>query len=372
MTTLDRYVLRGMLAPLGASALLVAELLVAAQLLQLGDVVFGSGVRLADVLRLGLLLSPHFAVMAIPLAFLLAVMLGLGRLSQDGELAALASAGLSPWRLYRVPVAAALALGAVTAALSLWAEPLGMRAIRRELNAIIERNVTSGLVPGVFSEDLPGFTLYARAGGNGRYQGVLVDDEREGAPVLALARAGAIEAGGDDERVSVELTEGELHAVEASPDGKGAYTVARFPSGTLEIGVKDRLWSKNRFYDSLAARTLLELRAMARHARERGDDEAWARLSTAADGRLAVGFTCLAFALVGVPLAAGGRRGGRARAYLATLGLVVAYYLLARAGDALAESRHVPPAVAAWLPLALLAALGTGLAASRWRRGAWL
>jgi lipopolysaccharide export system permease protein len=85
--------------------LAILQLLVILQLLQLNEVVFGSAITLEDLARVTAALAPHFLVVAVPLAFMLGVQLGLGRLAGDQELLALSAAGTSPLRLYRVPVA---------------------------------------------------------------------------------------------------------------------------------------------------------------------------------------------------------------------------------------------------------------------------
>src|SRR5436305_13058464 len=110
MTLLDRLVLREILVPLGVGILAILQLLVILQLLQLNEIVFGSAVTLVDLGRLTLALAPHFLVVAVPLAFMLGVQLGIGRLAADRELVALSAAGVHPLRLYRIPIVLALAL----------------------------------------------------------------------------------------------------------------------------------------------------------------------------------------------------------------------------------------------------------------------
>src|SRR5258708_28606265 len=111
MPLLDRLLLREIFFPLGVGLLAILQLLVILQLLQLNQVVFGSAVTLADLGRVTAALAPHFMVVAVPLAYMLGVQLGLGRLAGDQELLALSAAGTHPLRLYRVP----LAPGAVAA-----------------------------------------------------------------------------------------------------------------------------------------------------------------------------------------------------------------------------------------------------------------
>src|SRR3954467_8369829 len=115
MPLLDRLLLREIAMPLAVGLLAILQLLVVLQLLQLNEVVFTTAVTTADLLRVTAALAPHFLVAAVPLAFMLGVQLGIGRLASDQEVLALTAAGTHPFRLYRVPLAMAAALALVVA-----------------------------------------------------------------------------------------------------------------------------------------------------------------------------------------------------------------------------------------------------------------
>src|SRR5205823_3264924 len=167
----------------------------------------------------------------------------LGRMAIDREIIALTAAGTPLRRLYRIPAVVAVVLGFAVAALAAWAEPWGLREVTRVLNDVIKRNLQTGLLPGVFNEGLPRFTIYvADVAPTGAWKGVLIDDQLgDGAPILALAEEGTIaDAGGD--ALTLRLERGELHRSEE--DGE---TVVRFRAGTFAVGVEDSVSRKNRF-----------------------------------------------------------------------------------------------------------------------------
>src|SRR5258706_2501932 len=231
---LDRLILREILVPLGVGILAILQLLVILQLLQLNEIVFGSAVTLVDLGRLTLALAPHFLVVAVPLAFMLGVQLGIGRLANDRELIALSAAGVHPLRLYRVPIALACVLAIAVTALTRQAEPWGLRELNRVLNDVIKRNVQSGLTPGVFNDGLPRFMVYVGAQKGSNWKGVLIEDDvGDGAPLLAVAEAGHIEDAGGD-ALALRLVKGEIHRSE--PHGE---TVARFEEGSFLVGVQE-------------------------------------------------------------------------------------------------------------------------------------
>jgi lipopolysaccharide export LptBFGC system permease protein LptF len=75
--------------------------------------------------------------------------------------------------------------------------------------------------------------------------------------------------------------------------------------------------------------------------------------------RWALPLACLAFAVLGLPLAVA-TRGARGSGYLVTLGAFILFYTLSRMGIALAENGALAPLLAAFLPDLAVAALGAG------------
>jgi lipopolysaccharide export system permease protein len=358
----DRIVLREMGMPLVVGLSAILQLLVVAQLLQLNEVVFSSAITLRDLGRVTAAFAPHFLVMAVPLAYMLGLQLGLGRLASDRELLGLANGGHSPLRLYRVPCLVALALAVGVAALARWAEPWGLQEVNRVLNGVIKRSLKSGLLPGVFNDALPRFMVYVADAEGSDWRGVLIEDEvGDGAPLLALAETGRIEDAGG-EALLLRLGKGELHRTERRGE-----TVIRFQDGTFLVGVQERVARKNRFYGVETALPYSELGPRAAQMDRLGWRTDATRLRVEAGRRWAAPFACLCFALVGVPLAvaAGGTRGS---AYLVTLGAFVGFYVMSRLGFALAD-RGLPPFLAAFLPNLLIAAVGVGLTLRLKNRG---
>lgn len=74
--------------------------------------------------------------------------------------------------------------------------------------------------------------------------------------------------------------------------------------------------------------------------------------------RLASPFTCLIFALLGIPLGIQSSRSGKMRGFTVGLSLVMVYYVLLLYGKALGETGKLPAAVGVWVPNMLFMAAG--------------
>ncbi len=357
---LDRMVLREVLPPLAVGLLGILQLLLLGQILQLNEVVFGGAVTLEDLGRVTLGLLPHFLVTAVPLAYVLGVQVGLGRLHESRELLALATVGRGPLALYRVPFLLALLLGAGAVWLARVGEPWGLSELNRVLDAVIKRNLETGLLPGVFNDGLPRFMMYVEkredAEGSAtlpQWRHVLIEDRTsDGPPLLALAEEGRIVDDGGDV-LTLELRRGELHR----PEEHGE-VVARFEKATLDVGVRVPLKMKNRLANSEAAIPGERLEEAARQREAEGQPHLAARARLEKARRVAVPLSCLAFLLLAVPLSlvSGGVRGA---AYVSTLLAFALFFVLGRAGLVLAE-RGGPLWLAGFLPDLVVA--GSGLA----------
>src|SRR5579863_8407164 len=101
MNILDRYVAREVLAPFGMGVALLTFALVTGKLLKLTDMVVNHGVSIGEVLGLIAFIMPAFLELTFPMAVLLGVLLGFGRMSGDREMIAARACGVS---LYRIAV----------------------------------------------------------------------------------------------------------------------------------------------------------------------------------------------------------------------------------------------------------------------------
>jgi lipopolysaccharide export system permease protein len=365
VSRLDRYLAGEILLPFGAALLFLTQLLLATQLLARADILFGAGVSLADVGGVVLALLPHFLGYVLPVAFLLGAILGVGRLADDREIVAMGAAGLSPVRLVKVPLLLGVALAAVGVWLSTDVEPAGLREAERRFDRIIARNVAANVRAGTFFDEIPLLTLYAGRVGPGGWGDVLISDRSDpAAPVLALARRGRLEPAGAGGGLRLALEDGEVHREEG---GGGEYLRAGFGRAELSLGLGTALTDRNVLSGSTRSLTMAELEARARPGAGRDPGQAMAA-AVAYHRRIASPLAVLGFALIAVPVAAM-RRGGRAAGIGATVGGVLAHYLLLRAGEVLAERRVLPPAVSLQLAAAVLAAVGLALCWTLARRG---
>lgn len=353
MSLVTRYLFKEVARPFAAWTVFLLLLLCAMAFLRGNDVLIGSAVQLSEALKGLALLAPQFLVQTAPIAFLLGLFLGFGRLSDDGELKALNGLGLRPWKLLVAPLWLGAGLTGALLTLSFSLQPYTQRAMRTWVQEIIKRNLIGDVKPGVFYDELMGVMLYAeQASPAGQWRHVLMYDEQNPeAPLFIAAREGKVRSA-EEVVLDIELSHGEVHRATSTA---GTYSVLDFERGSVRVGVGEAFFRKNRFA-STEELSPLQLWRAGWDAKARGESATpdWLVMHW----KLGQLLMPLAFAVIGVPLALRKRRGGRGLSFLLSLGCYLGYYLLARAAFSLGQRDIVAPFIAGQLPNLVSVTLG--------------
>ncbi len=250
MHRIDRYIFGEIFIPFVSALAFLFTLLFAMQMLRGIEIMLGASVSAFDLFYVAACLVPHFVVMAVPISFLFAVVIGLGRLSEDREIMALKASGVGTSRLWAAPLALAAILAAVGIGFGYGPEPIGLAEVDRHINELIKKNMAGDVKPGVFYDAIRGITLYAQEvdSKSRRFTNVLLVDERsETDSTLWLARHGYVDPHGSDASLLLQLSDGEIHqASEGETAEQASSVIAGFGQCTLNIQANELL-KKNRF-----------------------------------------------------------------------------------------------------------------------------
>ncbi len=363
LSRLNRYVFLEVAGPTIVGFLAYTGFMAVRGLVQFSELLVQSEKPFAEACLVVALSLPHIIVLTLPVAFLLGLLIGIGRLSADSELTALRASGVDLLVLYRPIGLVAFATGAVTLVLMLAVVPqtnhllYGMK-LRLSSFAFAQR-----IQPGVFSPEIAGLRVYAEGASADRRQlsGLIIADRSnpEG-PQLTLARRGWLEIEEDQGRLWLRVEDAERHHL--AEEGR-RYDVTSFSSQRMvlqdsgpTLGVTEK---------QIREQTLRELLERASARTRRPEDRRLAL--TEVHKKFALPAACLVFGLIGLPLGIVNRRGGRAAGFAVSIAVVLLYYALLATGEARAIEGRMSPALAMWLPNLLLLAFG-GWALMRVRR----
>src|SRR3974390_2560725 len=353
MRILDRYIVREIVRHAFLGLVIFTFVLFVPKLVRLMELFVrhtGSG---SQILTLFLCIIPGILVFTIPMAVLIGVLLGLGRMSMDSEIIALTSLGISRRRIL-VPVGILAVLGAgLTLAMTLWLAPNALRLGRNTEATLVTSQVSYLVQPRVFDEHFPYTFLYINdvsASAIHLKRAFLAEASSESGSQITLAESAIVIAEPDLGKLEVHLNGGTTH--EFSRDTPDHYSITSFGRRDCPIDVTTSAALKERTVIN-QERTYSELR--------NDNGPHWRDARVELNQRFAFPVACLVFALIAVPLGAQPRRGGRAAGTLLSVIIIAAYYLLFIIGAGLARQGVVSPATGMWAANIVLALAGLAL-----------
>lgn len=345
MPTLDRYLLREVLVPLVVGLGLFFVVVAFAQVLKVSDSVTGLGITGSDVVIALIYSLPPLLGLLLPVSGLFATLLAVGRLAADNEIVALSAAGVSPYRLVRVPIAIGLVLALASGMSLAVGEPWGIRGLRSLMAYGAQRALASGVQVGEFNQWVPGVTFYAQGKKGKKLRDVVFADRRDNErPIVITARRGIVKTGERARDIVFDLEDGAilLHDKEAD-----AYRVIHFEKSHYRLDVGGLVGKKARTMSSVQEKDLATLWRESHEERSRNKR---AQLTITLHRKLALPLATIIFMLVAVPLGARASGGARARSFLYSAAIVGAYYYIGRAAELSARKGGFDPVLAAWLP----------------------
>ncbi len=364
---IDRYVLRETLSPVLLSLLVFTFLLLIPPIMRDARELIAKGVDGWTIVELMLWLVPQGLGITIPVAVLVGLLMGLGRMSGDREIVVMQACGVSTYRLLRPVLALALAAAAATCYTLVVLLPDANQAFRE----IVDRNVaaaTEGDVKArVFYQGLPGMVLYVNEvdlQGTGWSGVFLADTSDEDAPRTYVADEGRIVLDPANRQVDIVLTSGASHEVDQADPS--TYNVNRFDETVLGLDF-DEVFPVRGLAPGPNEMTIAELRTRAAEL-EAGGLPAHNEIM-ALHQKFSFPVACLVFAFIGLALGVTTRRDGKLASFALGIGVIFAYYILWFGGQGLAKSALIPPQWAVWICNVVLGVLGVALLAWRARFG---
>jgi LPS export ABC transporter permease LptG/LPS export ABC transporter permease LptF len=366
MGILGRAVFREVFTSAALGTILFTFVLFLQKLGKIFEILVRSSASAKTALYLFALVLPPILTFAVPLGVLVGVLIGLSRMSSDGEVTAMRSAGVPGRRVvYPVAVFALLAV-TLTSATSLWLTPWSIRESYRALNKLLAEEMTAEIQPRVFEEQFPNAVLYVGdvlPGKQSVWRDVFIADvtppdrrkpgapERGDSPMITLsARAIATPDIGNN-RIQLAMQGASTHRVA----GNGEYHTEVVPRRLQALDARRPGEIRPvRVYPEMDTVPLKRL-AYAR-GKAAPPDAREARIEL--HQRLSLPPACLLLALVGVPLGVSTRKAGRSAAFVMTVVLALLYYTSLMGLIGVARSGKLPVELAVWLPDTVLALIG--------------
>jgi len=360
--SLTRYVVKDVLISFVVGTVIFLLILLMFQVLRLSEFVVVHQVPLKDIARLSAYLLLSFVPIALPVAFLFAVLMEVSRANSEGEMLALQVNGLSLGRIFFPLGVLSLFICGICLYTALFLVPKGNRKFELLITQLGNERVMAALKPGVFLQGFYGLVLFAEQiiPVRNEMQRVFIYDERdEKHPLAVTAQAGILRLLPEREILTLRLTNGSIHLEKKQRDP--IQQKIDFELYDINLNTPSRAESWREYsppsynYPQLKAR-LLE----TKH-----DIPANRQLLIELHRRFSLSFSCIVFAALGFFIGTLSQRGIRSTAVILCVLVGVAYWLSFVAANALALAGWVLPWFGVWVPNLVFGLIA--YACYRWR-----
>ena len=358
MRTLDRYVLREVLPPFLLALLIFTFLLVLPPVMDYLENLLAKGVTWATAARILWTLVPQALGLTIPMAVLVGILIGLGRMSADRESVALLACGVSPYRLLRPIALLAVPAALVTGYVMIVAIPAANQTFREITFTVVSQKVETDIQPRVFYQDFPGWVLYAREEpdpGQSGWKKLMVAHTSAGETTIYFAEKGRLVVDRVNRTVDLVLVNGASYTT-ARPGGKAGPTGTHtFPEQVLALDPQ-QVFPKINIQKGVNEKTIAELRVDAEQKIRDGHSKHPEVM--AIQQKFSFPVACLVFGVIAVALGMTVARESKLAGFVVGTAVIFAYYIVMFLCESLTKGHYLNMYLSRWIPNIVLGAFG--------------
>jgi lipopolysaccharide export system permease protein len=341
---LYRYIWRECWAIFTVSLLAITVIVFMGRITRVMQMIITKGVGLADISRFCLLLMPYLLLFTIPMAGMIAVLVTFLRLSNDNEIMALKTSGVSALQLLPPILGFSLLITGAALFFSLYATPWGNQEMRQLLLDITKRRADLGVREQVFNNDFDKMVFFVNnvPTSGGLMVGVFLSDDRDPqVPNVITADKGKMIFDPKTERLVLQLFHGRV--LRLSEDASSFHSVEfdtyQVPLELFQFAPKPK--SEDEMY-------YFELRQALAQAKTGSIEQNKLLIEINRRFSLPLGVTIMVLTVM--PLGISTQVRGRAVGLIMGLAIFLLYYLLLTAAWRLGTYAIIPPAFAPWMP----------------------
>ncbi|MHB8109385.1 MAG: LptF/LptG family permease [Syntrophorhabdaceae bacterium] len=349
------YLLKELSQILFLSLGILTFILVLSRLGKIADLVINKGVGIRDILFLIIFSIPPYLTFTLPMAFLLSVIVVLGRLSTENEILALKASGVNLKWLF-VPI---VFLGLIITTCGLIntnsVMPRFSGFFRETLIDVIKKGISVDDKEGVFNDSVPGVTIYINKVDTTKrtLTGIVVSDDRDkNVKQTISARDGYVNIDSETFDLYFMLQQGTLHRWEKVTD---TYRNVSFKDYTFTMNLSQMVQTggvSRKLPYEMDRKELSGMLAKAQNQNDRYD------ILLEMYKKFSLPLSSLAFILLTVPLGVKRKVEGKFSGALYSLLLFIFYYFLMAMTDNVGKQTHMPPYITTFIPNVVIAFIG--------------
>jgi lipopolysaccharide export system permease protein len=234
-----RYILRAHVGPFLFSLCTLMFLFLLQFVMKFIDQLVGKGLSAWVIMELVTLNLSWMLVLAVPMSVLVAILMAFGDLSSRNEITALKASGVSIYRMMAPVLLAGFLIGGFLVWFNNYVLPESNHRLKALTIDIRRKRPTLSLVDGVFSQEIPGYSILVKQASQktNDLTGVTIYDYTNPATnVVITARRGRISFSSDFRKLIMDLQDGEIHQLDLGD--RAAYRRVEFETHRIAMPVE--------------------------------------------------------------------------------------------------------------------------------------
>jgi lipopolysaccharide export system permease protein len=355
-TITNRYIIKEMLAPFSINLLVFTFLFLMTEMIEITDWIVNYNLNILAVLKIIFFTLPGFLMFIIPMSVMMAVLLTFLRMSNDNEIIALKSCGLSVYRLLPPVLTFALFGCLLTAFITLYGVPQSKAALEKMALRLAASHADIGLKERTFNDAFDDVMLYVNKidTQNKKLIDIFIEDKRQPDIVsTVVAPEGRLFSEPEKFTFHLLLSNGTIHQTNLK---ERSATSIQFATYKLSLDFKKEIENYDENDKHREEMSLSELRQYMEDSASK--DEDYYKVKMVLHRRFSLPVACLAMGLIAFPLGIQSKNAKRSFGLVLCLFFFFLYYLLLTIGYGFGEDGTYPPEIGMWVPNFVLGSIG--------------
>jgi lipopolysaccharide export system permease protein len=346
--TLYKYILSEIWPVFTASLVVFIFIVLAGTMLNLSEWIVNHGLPLRGIAMIVFDLLPGLVLFALPATVLMSVFLAFLRLSADNEIQAIKTSGIGLYQLLPPVVFVSGIAFLIACAISLFGAPLGNRSFKDLVFRMAYSKPDMGIRERIFCEPFQGVTFYVNhfSVRDKTMSDIFVVDRRDPSMTNSIvAKEGGIFVNTKTKIITVHFQDGIVFTTDKNLET--ARTI-KFSTYDLSLDTEDlmpALSSRTHDPNEMFVQDLIKKLKTAPKNQARYNEMVMELME-----KFSIPLAVFLMGMIGAPLGAQIRAGGRFAGIAISLLIFLVYYLFMAAMRGLRASGFLSPYIGAWLP----------------------
>ena len=353
---INRYIFRELLSPFAISLFFLTFVFLMTRIPEITNIVVNYN---ADILAIALMLVytlPRFLEFTIPMSVMISILLTFMHMSQENEIIALKSAGVSLYKLLPPVLIFCFSGVFLTMGITVFGVSWGKLSIKKKSIEIARSSIDAALQERQFNLELENVMIYVSHVDmkTKALKDVFIEDRRtKGVVNISIAPSGKLIRLKEGQVYTIRLYNGVINQVDV--DEKSVSSI-QFENYNINIDLNRMNKDTGEISKELDERNLADLMRLIRSGIK--DKVALSAALMEFHEKFSIPFACLSLGLLAFPLGIQSASLRRSSGFGLGICFFLLYYFLLAVGWSAGETGDYPPVLGMWLPNVIMGGIG--------------